>query len=177
MHWPRLALAAATAMILTGCDSLPFGGGDDSASVPEEQELQTAAGDSGMAEETTVTDPPPAAGPEVAPAPRTPVMTTAAADEPWVPTHTGTVNPGMSRDEVVGVWGEPVAERMADGRMYLFYRNGCEVTCGTFDVVFLEGGQVVDAIVRARGHTYSGTSSSPAGSEGVPTPPAGQAQT
>jgi hypothetical protein len=83
----------------------------------------------------------------------------------------------MSREEVVGVWGEPVTERMADGRRYLFYRNGCEVTCGTFDVVFLEGGQVVDAIVRARGHTYSGTSTSPAGSEGVPTPPAGQVQT
>jgi hypothetical protein len=171
MHWPSLALAAAAAMILTGCSA-----GDDPP-VPEEQAQQTAAGDSGTAQETPVADPPRVAEPEVTPPARTPVTTTAAVDEPWVATHTGTVNPGMSREEVVGVWGEPVAERMADGRMYLFYRNGCEVTCGTFDVVFLEGGQVVDAIVRARGHTYSGTSSSPAGSEGVPTPPAGQART
>jgi hypothetical protein len=157
-------------MILTGC------GGDDDAPIPEEQAQQTAASDSAMAEETQVATPPRVAEPEVTPA-RGPVTATAAVDEPWVPTHTGTVNPGMSRAEVVGEWGEPVAERMADGRLYLFYRNGCEVTCGTFDVVFLEDGQVVDAIVRARGHTYSGTSSSPAGSEGVPTPPAGQAQT
>jgi hypothetical protein len=77
----------------------------------------------------------------------------------------------MSRAEVIEVWGEPVTERTADGRAYLYYRNGCEVTCGTFDVVFFEGGQVVDAIVRGRGHTYAGTSSSPTGSQGLPTLP------
>jgi hypothetical protein len=35
-------------------------------------------------------------------------------------------------------------------------------TCGTLDVVILEKGQVVDAIVRANYHQYEGVSSSPA---------------
>jgi NifU-like protein involved in Fe-S cluster formation len=77
----------------------------------------------------------------------------------------------MSRADVLAVWGKPAAERTADDRDYLYYRNGCEATCGTFDVVFLENGQVVDAIVRGRGHTYAGTSSSPPSAEGKPTLP------
>jgi hypothetical protein len=177
MHWPRLAFAAVLAVTLTGCDSLPFVGGDDEAAGTEDQAAQAMEGDTGQAAETVESVSPPAAQPEPAAAAPTRVMATPAADEPWEPVRTGTVDPGMSREEVVGVWGEPVTERVSDGRAYLFYRNGCEVTCGTFDVVFLEGGQVVDAIVRGRGHTYSGTSSSPAGSEAVPTPRGAQART
>jgi hypothetical protein len=86
-------------------------------------------------------------------------------DEPWTPTDTGTVTPGMAREQVVGLWGQPVAERAAGAWTYLYYRNGCEVSCGTFDVVFLENGQVVDAIVRGPGHAYAGSSSSPPGRE------------
>lgn len=93
-------------------------------------------------------------------------------DEPWAPVDTGTVSPGMTREEVVATWGGPATERSAGDWTYLFYRNGCEVTCGTFDVVFLQGGQVVDAIVRGRGHTYSGISSSPIGRQAEFTPPA-----
>jgi hypothetical protein len=93
------------------------------------------------------------------------------ADEPWTPTHTGTVNPGMTRDEVIGVWGSPIAERSSGANTFLFYRNGCEVTCGMLDVVFLEGGQVVDAVVRGRGHVYGGTSSSPPDRAARPTLP------
>jgi hypothetical protein len=92
------------------------------------------------------------------------------ADEPWTPTNTGTVDPGMSRDQVVATWGPPVAERTTGGWTYLYFRNGCEVSCGTFDVVFLENGLVVDAIVRHAAHGYSGTSSSPPGREAVATP-------
>ena len=84
-------------------------------------------------------------------------------DEPSTPTSTGTVSPGMTREQVMAVWGEPVVERSAGAWTYLFFRNGCEVSCGTFDVVFLQDGQVVDAIVRGEGHTYAGVSSSPAG--------------
>lgn len=82
-------------------------------------------------------------------------------EEPWAPTMTGTIDPGMTRDQVIATWGEPVSERMAGERTYLFYRNGCERECGKFDVVFLENDQVVDAIVRGLGHNYSGMSSSP----------------
>jgi len=96
-----------------------------------------------------------------------------AMDEPWTPTDTGTVNPGMTRDEVVAVWGAPVTERTDGAWTYLYYRNGCEVSCGTFDVVFLENGQVVNAIVRGRGHTYGGTSTSPPGVTPRATPPTG----
>ena len=92
-------------------------------------------------------------------------------DEPWTPTHSGTVDPGMSRDQVIGVWGPAVAERALGNWTYLYFRNGCEVTCGMYDVVLLEYDQVVDAVVRGPGHTYSGVSSSPPGSAGVFTPP------
>jgi hypothetical protein len=117
-----------------------------------------------MAADTVPPEPPPAAPSMQPPGP-------APMDEPWIPTDTGTVAPGMSRDQVVAMWGQPVAERAAGAWTYLYYRNGCEVSCGTFDVVFLENGQVVDAIVRGSGHGYAGTSSSPPGREPVATLP------
>jgi hypothetical protein len=79
----------------------------------------------------------------------------------------------MTRDDVIGVWGPPVAERTLGAWTYLYFRNGCEASCGTFDVVFLQDGQVVNAIVRGAGHTYGGTSTSPAGQQGRPTKPEG----
>ncbi len=92
-------------------------------------------------------------------------------DEPWTPEFTGTVSPGMSRDAVVGQWGEPVLERTAGDLTFMYFRNGCEATCGTYDVVFLDNGQVVDAIVRFAGHTYTGVSSSPPDRTAEFTPP------
>ncbi len=76
----------------------------------------------------------------------------------------------MTREQVIAVWGEPVVKRSAGAWTYLFFRNGCEVSCGTFDVVFLQDGQVVDAIVRGEGHIYAGVSSSPPGRVAEPTP-------
>jgi SmpA / OmlA family len=114
------------------------------------------------------------------PPPAAPVRTSQAAmptmpavDEPWTPTDTGAVSPGMTRDQVVAVWGAPVTERTLGAWTYLYYRNGCEASCGTFDVVFLDDGQVVNAIVRGRGHTFTGTSTSPPGTTARPTPPGG----
>ena len=98
-------------------------------------------------------------------------MGQAMVDEPWTPASTGTVTPRMTREQVIAVWGQPVVARSAGAWMYLYFRNGCEVTCGTFDVVFLQDGQVVDAIVRGEGHTYAGVSSSPAGRVAEPTLP------
>lgn len=98
----------------------------------------------------------------------------ARVDEPWTPTDTGTIRPGMTRDEVLALWGPPVVERQAGAWTYLHFRNGCEVSCGTFDIVFLENGQVVDAIVRGEGHGYAGVSSSPPGREATPTLSAGR---
>lgn len=164
MRTSSLTLAALLLWAVPGC------GGGEEAGTPADGE---------PADTTTVAPPPPTT---TEPAPPPPVeqapvtvanrSSNVAYDEPWTPEHTGTVDPGMSYDDVVAVWGEPVTDRMADGRRYLYFRNGCEASCGTFDVVFLEGGQVVDAIVRGSGHTYSGTSSSPSGVEPMATLPA-----
>lgn len=84
-------------------------------------------------------------------------------DVPYVSNDTGTVNPGMSEREVYQIWAAPAAVRRIGQYTYLFFQNGCEYTCGTMDVVTLENGRVVDAIVRWEGHRYSGESSSPPG--------------
>lgn len=159
MTWRQLGTVLALGPLLTACDRIPFlGGGDaDSAAV---------------AADTT----PAAPAAQEAPKP-TPVRAAARpagplVDEPWTPTDTGTIAPGMSRDDVIATWGPPVVEREADGRTYLYFRNGCEVTCGTFDVVFLEQGQVVDVIARGPGHSYTGMSSSGGERAPAPTPPA-----
>jgi hypothetical protein len=137
---------------------------DDQAPV----EQQTPA-----AMDTTTMAPPPMETPPSQPARQAPPVQMPTTDEPWTPTHTGTVTPGMTRDEVIGVWGPPVTERALGAWTYLYFRNGCEASCGTFDVVFLENGAVVNAIVRGAGHTYSGTSTSPPGQEPRATPPTG----
>lgn len=157
MRWPILVAAAALGTALAGCDKLPFFGkkAQDTTAVDTTQLAEaTEPADTAMAP-TGPTEP---AEPEPTPVSRPLVQ---LVDEPWEPVDTGTVQPGMARMEVTAVWGVPVAERAAGNRAYLYFRNGCEVTCGTFDVVFLEDGQVVDAIVRGPGHTYAGVSSSP----------------
>jgi len=84
-------------------------------------------------------------------------------DVAYVSNDTGTVNPGMSEREIYELWGSPAAVRRVGQYTYLFFQNGCEYTCGTLDVVTLQNGHVVDAIVRWDGHRYSGESSSPPG--------------
>ena len=95
--------------------------------------------------------------------PARPQGTAPARDVPLVSNDTGTVAPGMSEREVYSVWGAPAAVRRVGEYTYLFFRNGCEYSCGTMDVVTLHNGRVVDAIVRWDGHRYAGESSSPAG--------------
>ncbi|HLQ69358.1 MAG TPA: hypothetical protein VK124_07520 [Gemmatimonadales bacterium] len=89
-------------------------------------------------------------------------------DVPYVSDDTGTIAPAMNEREIYGLWGAPAAVRRAGEYTYLFFKNGCEYTCGTMDVVTLKDGKVVDAILRWDGHRYSGESSSPPGR--VPTP-------
>ncbi len=84
-------------------------------------------------------------------------------DVPYISEDTGTVNPGMTEREVYLIWAAPAAVRRVGVYTYLFFQNGCEYTCGTMDVVTLQNGRVVDAIVRWDGHRYSGESSSPPG--------------
>jgi hypothetical protein len=113
---------------------------------------------------TTAAAPTPAAKP-AAPPPSTatapPPERTLVEDEPYNSADTGTIAPGMSVKDVEALWGPPAALRRAGTFTYLLYPNGCERTCGTEDLVILQNDQVVDAVLRWKGHGYSGQSSSP----------------
>src|SRR5881628_3358458 len=95
------------------------------------------------------------------PARQAPAVPLPARDVPYDSPDTGTIAPDMSEREVYSLWGPPIAVRRQGDMTYLYYRNGCEYTCGTEDVVFLQNGKVVDAVLRWPGHGYSGQSSSP----------------
>ena len=72
-----------------------------------------------------------------------------------------TIDPGMTRAQVVATLGEPLSAHSYDGHTYLLYKNGCEKKCGMNDLVVLDSGKVVDAVFRSRVRHYTGTSSSP----------------
>lgn len=84
-----------------------------------------------------------------------------AATTAVLPAQTAKVDPGMTKDQVVAVLGQPLSVRARDGFTYLMYRNGCEKKCGMNDLVVLDSGKVVDAVFRAANREYTGTSSSP----------------
>jgi hypothetical protein len=190
MNWRSLAAVAILAATVAGCDKIPVekipfignklapadtaaadsmvtGAPGDTAAAQGDSALQTAEVPPTEAAPTPV-----AQAPSRPPQPTRPVpQVTTFGEEPWFPTDTGTVAPGMTEDQVVQLWGEPVTDRSMGGWTYMYFRNGCEQSCGTFDVVFFQNGQVVDAIVRGRGHYYSGVSSSPADREAEFTEP------
>jgi hypothetical protein len=94
----------------------------------------------------------------------TPVVTLLAAllfASPVAAQQPATIDPGMTRAQVVAKLGEPLSSRAFDGFTYLLYKNGCEKKCGMNDLVVLDSGKVVDAVFRAPGRRYTGTSSSP----------------
>ncbi|HEX4682871.1 MAG TPA: hypothetical protein VH277_09195 [Gemmatimonadaceae bacterium] len=72
-----------------------------------------------------------------------------------------TIDSGMTQAQVIARLGTPLSVRSTAGHTYLFYRNGCEKTCGINDLVVLDSGKVVDAVFRSPGRKYSGKSSSP----------------
>jgi hypothetical protein len=165
-RWSLLSILLVTAAACgDGEEAEPAGTAEDTAAA------ETAQMPSAEPAPSVPATRPPAAG-SSQPA-RMPTVGLPAVDEPWTPTYTGTVNPGMTREQVIETWGPPVTERALGAWTYLYFRNGCEASCGTFDVVFLENGQVVNAIVRGPGHTYGGASTSPSGSAARATPPDG----
>jgi len=175
MNWRTLATVVVAGVALTACDKIPFlakkKAPADTAQVaakPAPAATPAAAGTTMAASAESAAAPKPA--PKQVAANRAPPGAP-LENTPWTPIDTGTVSPGMTRDQVISLWGVPVAERHQANWTYLFFRNGCEATCGTFDVVFLDNGQVVDAIVRGEGHHYAGVSSSPASRKPEVTPP------
>jgi hypothetical protein len=148
------------------------------AAKPDTAKADTAKAAGGHAADTAkhaqTTAAPQAARPQPPrqqPPPRPTAMAPVLRDQPYDSPDTGTVAPGMDQNQVITLWGPPAAIRRAGAYTYLHYPNGCEYTCGTDDVVILQDGQVVDAIVRWPGHGYSGQSSSPPGRKPAPTPP------
>jgi hypothetical protein len=71
------------------------------------------------------------------------------------------IDPGMSREQVVARLGEPLSAKSYESFTYMLYHNGCEKTCGMNDVVTLDSGKVVDAVFRSSSRHYTGTSTSP----------------
>ncbi len=173
MNWRCLTIVAIAGSVSLGCDKIPFLGkkADDAAQaavVPDTTPTLAAP----VAATPRAPEPQPVEPePQQTPVREAPAPPSQVGEEAWFPTQTGTIRPGMTADEVIGVWGAPVADRTVGNWTFLYFRNGCERVCGTFDIVMLEGGQVVDAIVRGVGHTYAGVSSSPPNRVAEFTPP------
>jgi hypothetical protein len=72
-----------------------------------------------------------------------------------------TVDPGMTKAQVISHLGPPASMKTADTVTYLFYANSCAKTCGMQDVVMLSHDKVFDAIFRDPKRKYTGQSSSP----------------
>jgi outer membrane protein assembly factor BamE (lipoprotein component of BamABCDE complex) len=71
------------------------------------------------------------------------------------------IDPGMTRDQVVAKLGKPASEHSSGTKTYLYYANGREKSVGMSDMVAIEDGKVVDAVFRSGNRKYTGTSSSP----------------
>ena len=76
-------------------------------------------------------------------------------------TGTGTIDPGMTRAQVIERLGKPATVRTYQGSTYLMYSNKCGKKCGMQDIVILDHDVVVDAVFRSPDRHYTGTSSSP----------------
>jgi len=72
------------------------------------------------------------------------------------------IDPGMSKEQVIARLGRPVSEHTSGNSTFLYYRNGSEKKFGMSDMVALDGGKVVDAVFRSNARKYTGKSSSPA---------------
>lgn len=171
MNWRCLTIVAMAGFVSLGCDKIPFLGKKADDAAQSEVVPDTTPTPAAPVAATPQVPEPVEPEPQQTPVREAPATPSQVAEEPWFPTETGTIRPGMTAGEVIGVWGAPVADRTVGNWTFLYFRNGCEWACGTFDIVMLEGGQVVDAIVRGVGHTYAGMSSSPPDRVAEFTPP------
>jgi hypothetical protein len=83
------------------------------------------------------------------------------------------IDPGMTKSQVVERLGPPHTERSSGPYTYLFYQNGVEYEAGMSDLVILQNDSVVDAIFRS-GREYTGKSSSPQGVAPANSAPTGE---
>jgi hypothetical protein len=83
------------------------------------------------------------------------------------------IDPGMTKAQVIERLGAPHTERSSGAYTYLFYQNGVEYEAGMSDLVILQNDAVVDAIFRS-GREYTGRSSSPQGAVPANSAPSGE---
>jgi hypothetical protein len=87
----------------------------------------------------------------------------------------GSIRAGMTADEVRAAFGPPATVRQTDGWTYLFYHNGCPRRCGSDDVVFLQEGRVVAAVLRTARRRFAGPPAAAALESVDPGPPGDRA--
>ncbi len=76
--------------------------------------------------------------------------------------QTATIRPGMTAEQVRSAFGPPAVVRDAGDWRYLFYTNRCLPRCGSDDVVFLRGDEVVAAVLRSPRRRFAGPAPSAA---------------
>jgi hypothetical protein len=84
------------------------------------------------------------------------------------------IDPGMTKSQVIERLGSPWAERSSGAYTYMFYQNGRERAAGMSDLVILQNDAVVDAIFRSAERQYTGRSSSPEGVMPANSAPSGE---
>ena len=84
------------------------------------------------------------------------------------------IDPNMTKAQVIERLGAPAAERSSGPYTYLFYHNGVERSAGMSDLVILQNDSVVDAIFRSAERQYTGRSSSPEGVMPANSAPSGE---
>ena len=84
------------------------------------------------------------------------------------------IDPGMTKAQVIERLGSPWAERSSGAYTYMFYQNGREYAAGMSDLVILQNDAVVDAIFRSPEREYTGRSSSPEGVTPANSAPSGE---
>jgi outer membrane protein assembly factor BamE (lipoprotein component of BamABCDE complex) len=90
------------------------------------------------------------------------------------PAAAQSIDPGMTKAQVIERLGYPAAERTSGAFTYLFYQNGRERAVGMSDLVTLQNNAVVDAIFRSPERQYTGRSSSPEGVMPANSAPSGE---
>jgi hypothetical protein len=89
------------------------------------------------------------------------VLAAAAARPVSAQARDNQIDPGMTKAQVIEHLGQPQSASKKDSSLFLYYKNGCEKSCGMLDLVILINDKVVDAIFRDPNRHYTGQSSSP----------------
>jgi len=71
------------------------------------------------------------------------------------------IDPGMTKEQVLARLGNPSEESHSGSFTYLLYNSDCGAKCRQDDLVVLERGVVTDAVFQSGKRTYTGQSEQP----------------